>query len=189
MVCRCVWYRKTSLVNEEAKAHWGGYRAKRKKNIVINVYLLGTFAKLRNATISFVMSVCLSSDFTKLEFDSYILQQEDQQVDTFRLLGTENRVVLPINSPIRIIVTAADELHSWTVPRLGVKIDATPGRLNQVRFPINRPGLLYGQCSEICRTNHRFIPIVLERVSTNQFIYWVSKIRESSDDWKQVMVS
>ena len=129
------------------------------------------------------------SDFTKLEFDSYIVQQEDQQIDTFRLLDTDNRIVLPINSPIRLIVTAADVLHAWTVPSLGVKTDATPGRLNQVRFSINRPGLLYGQCSEICGANHRFIPIVVERVSTNQFINWVSKIRESSDDWKQVMVS
>jgi len=129
------------------------------------------------------------SDFTKLEFDSYIVQQEDLQADTFRLLDTDNRIVLPINSPVRLIVTAADVLHSWTVPRLGVKTDATPGRLNQVRFSINRPGLLYGQCSEICGANHRFIPIVIERVSTNQFINWVSKIRESSDDWKQVMVS
>jgi cytochrome c oxidase subunit 2 len=129
------------------------------------------------------------SDFTKLEFDSYIVQQEDHQINTFRLLDTDNRIVLPINSPIRIIVTAADVLHSWTIPGLGVKTDATPGRLNQVRFSINRPGLLYGQCSEICGANHRFIPIVIERVSTNQFINWVSKIRESSDDWKQVMVS
>jgi len=129
------------------------------------------------------------SDFIKLEFDSYIVQQEYQQINTFRLLDTDNRVVLPINSLIRIIVTAADVLHSWAVPRLGVKTDATPGRLNQTSFSINRPGLLYGQCSEICGANHRFMPIVIERVSTNQFINWVSKIRESSDDWKQVMVS
>jgi len=64
-----------------------------------------------------------------------------------------------------IIVTAADVLHSWTVPRLGVKTDATPGRLNQVRFSINRPGLLHGQCSEIFGANYRFMPIVIERVS------------------------
>lgn len=127
------------------------------------------------------------SDFTKIEFDSYITQEE--QPNTFRLLDTDNRVVLPINSPIRIIVTAADVLHSWTVPSLGVKTDATPGRLNQVRFSINRPGILYGQCSEICGANHRFIPITIERVTTNQFINWASKISDSSDDWKQVMVS
>nr|WMY24289.1 cytochrome c oxidase subunit II [Gnathamitermes sp. n.] len=118
------------------------------------------------------------SDFTKLEFDSYMTQQEDQQIDTFRLLDTDNRIVLPMNSPIRMIVTAADVLHSWTVPSLGVKTDATPGRLNQVSFSINRPGLLYGQCSEICGANHSFMPIVVESVSTNQFINWVSKMSE-----------
>ena len=102
-------------------------------------------------------------------FDSYIVQQEDQPIDAFRLLDTDNRVVLPINLPIRIIVTAADVLHSRTVPRLGVKTDATPGRLNQMRFSINRPGILYGQCSEICGANHRFMPILIESVSTNKF--------------------
>nr|QOE88761.1 cytochrome c oxidase subunit II [Nasutitermes cf. lujae Nl494] len=118
------------------------------------------------------------SDFTKLEFDSYMTPQEDQPVNTFRLLDTDNRVVLPMNSPIRLIVTAADVLHSWTVPSLGVKTDATPGRLNQMSFSINRPGLLYGQCSEICGANHSFMPIVIESVSTNQFINWVSKMSE-----------
>nr|QXI86632.1 cytochrome c oxidase subunit 2 [Koutabatermes spinifer] len=118
------------------------------------------------------------SDFTKLEFDSYMVQQEDQQMDSFRLLDTDNRIVLPMNSPIRMIVTAADVLHSWTVPSLGVKTDATPGRLNQVSFSINRPGILYGQCSEICGANHSFMPITIESVSTNQFINWVSKMSE-----------
>nr|YP_009351562.1 cytochrome c oxidase subunit II [Furculitermes cubitalis]AQP29912.1 cytochrome c oxidase subunit 2 [Furculitermes cubitalis] len=118
------------------------------------------------------------SDFTKLEFDSYMVQQEDQSIDTFRLLDADNRVVLPMNSPIRMIVTAADVLHSWAVPSLGVKTDATPGRLNQTSFSINRPGLLYGQCSEICGANHSFMPIVIESVSTNQFINWVSKMSE-----------
>nr|AQP26940.1 cytochrome c oxidase subunit 2 [Procapritermes sp. 1 TB-2017] len=118
------------------------------------------------------------SDFTKLEFDSYMVQQEDQLINTFRLLDTDNRIVLPMNSPIRLIVTAADVLHSWTVPSLGVKTDATPGRLNQISFSINRPGLLYGQCSEICGANHSFMPIVIESVSTNQFINWVSKMSE-----------
>nr|YP_009351679.1 cytochrome c oxidase subunit II [Ruptitermes arboreus]AQP30381.1 cytochrome c oxidase subunit 2 [Ruptitermes arboreus]ATE51039.1 cytochrome oxidase subunit II [Ruptitermes arboreus] len=118
------------------------------------------------------------SDFTKLEFDSYMVQQEDLQTNTFRLLDTDNRVILPMNSPIRMIVTAADVLHSWTVPSLGVKSDATPGRLNQVSFSVNRPGILYGQCSEICGANHSFMPITIESVSTNQFINWVSKMSE-----------
>nr|YP_009250560.1 cytochrome c oxidase subunit II [Heterotermes cf. paradoxus AUS88]YP_009250573.1 cytochrome c oxidase subunit II [Heterotermes cf. paradoxus AUS103]AMX22889.1 cytochrome c oxidase subunit 2 [Heterotermes cf. paradoxus AUS88]AMX22902.1 cytochrome c oxidase subunit 2 [Heterotermes cf. paradoxus AUS103] len=118
------------------------------------------------------------SDFTKLEFDSYMTPQEEQQASTFRLLDTDNRVVLPMNSPIRLIVTAADVLHSWTIPSLGVKTDATPGRLNQMSFSINRPGLLYGQCSEICGANHSFMPITIESVPAKHFINWVSNLVE-----------
>lgn len=129
------------------------------------------------------------SDFIKVEFDSYIIPQNEREVMNFRLLDVDNRAALPINTFIRIIITATDVLHSWTVPSLGVKADATPGRLNQTSFLINRPGVLYGQCSEICGANHRFIPIVIERISTNKFINWISKLRGLSDDWKQVMVS
>nr|AMX22824.1 cytochrome c oxidase subunit 2 [Coptotermes testaceus]URH16738.1 cytochrome c oxidase subunit II [Coptotermes testaceus]WHM51695.1 cytochrome c oxidase subunit II [Coptotermes testaceus] len=118
------------------------------------------------------------SDFTKLEFDSYMIPQEEQQESTFRLLDTDNRIVLPMNSPIRLIVTAADVLHSWTIPSLGVKTDATPGRLNQTSFSISRPGILYGQCSEICGANHSFMPITIESVPAKNFINWVSKMSE-----------
>jgi len=106
------------------------------------------------------------SDFNNIEFDSYIIRTNELNDYNFRLLEVDNRVVLPINSQIRIIVTAADVIHSWTVPALGVKIDGTPGRLNQSNFYINRPGLYFGQCSEICGANHRFIPIIIERIST-----------------------
>lgn len=116
------------------------------------------------------------SDFLKVEFDSYIIPQNEILKNNFRLLDVDNRTTLPINIFIRIIITAADVLHSWTVPRLGVKADATPGRLNQTRFLINRPGIFYGQCSEICGANHSFIPIVIERVSTNKFINWIATL-------------
>lgn len=129
------------------------------------------------------------SDFLDLEFDSYIIPTTDLPLDGFRLLDVDNRIILPINTQIRILVTATDVLHSWTVPALGVKIDATPGRLNQTNFLINRPGVFYGQCSEICGTNHSFIPIVIERIPTNYFIKWVISINSSLDDWKQVLVS
>jgi cytochrome c oxidase subunit 2 len=125
------------------------------------------------------------SDFNHLEFDSYIIPYNEIQENGFRLLEVDNRTVLPLQTQIRVLITAADVLHSWAVPSLGVKVDATPGRLNQTRFFINRPGLLFGQCSEICGANHRFIPIVIERVTTNTFINWIQKINESSlGDWK-----
>lgn len=114
------------------------------------------------------------SDFNNIEFDSYIIKEINE--NSFRLLDVDNRIILPINNQIRILVTATDVLHSWTVPSLGIKIDANPGRLNQTNFFINRPGLFFGQCSEICGANHRFIPIVIERVPTNFFIKWIKKI-------------
>nr|YP_010166766.1 cytochrome c oxidase subunit II [Scarodytes malickyi]QRV62870.1 cytochrome c oxidase subunit 2 [Scarodytes malickyi] len=118
------------------------------------------------------------SDFKKLEFDSYMTPMNDLQENGFRLLDVDNRVILPFNSQIRIIVSAMDVLHSWTVPSLGVKIDATPGRLNQTNFFMNRPGLFYGQCSEICGANHSFMPIVIESVPTKIFIKWITKMSE-----------
>nr|QNE85826.1 cytochrome c oxidase subunit II [Dolichopus nubilus] len=116
------------------------------------------------------------SDFMDVEFDSYMVPTNELPIDGFRLLDVDNRVVLPMNSQIRILVTAADVIHSWTVPALGVKVDGTPGRLNQTNFFINRPGLFFGQCSEICGANHSFMPIVIESVPVNFFIKWISSM-------------
>nr|YP_010411406.1 cytochrome c oxidase subunit II [Agrilus sichuanus]URN73052.1 cytochrome c oxidase subunit II [Agrilus sichuanus] len=113
------------------------------------------------------------SDFKNLEFDSYMIPPQECQLNHFRLLDVDNRTVVPFNSQIRLLVTAADVIHSWTVPSLGVKIDATPGRLNQISFLLNRSGLFYGQCSEICGANHSFMPIVLESISMQSFIKWI----------------
>ena len=79
---------------------------------------------------------------------------------------------------MRILISSADVLHAWTVPALGVKADAVPGRLNQVKFIAQRPGLFYGQCSEICGANHRFMPIVIESVSSEAFLKWAVCIHD-----------
>nr|AAQ01633.1 cytochrome c oxidase subunit II [Percus guiraoi] len=113
------------------------------------------------------------SDFKNLEFDSYMTPINEMKINNFRLLDVDNRVVLPFNTQIRILATATDVIHSWTVPALGVKIDATPGRLNQTNFLMNRSGLFYGQCSEICGANHSFMPIVIESVPTDTFVQWI----------------
>nr|YP_009229015.1 cytochrome c oxidase subunit II [Blaptica dubia]ALS20318.1 cytochrome c oxidase subunit II [Blaptica dubia]AMW91029.1 cytochrome c oxidase subunit 2 [Blaptica dubia] len=118
------------------------------------------------------------SDFLEAEFDSYMIPQSEMNNNSFRLLDVDNRVALPMNTFIRIIITAADVLHSWTVPSLGIKADATPGRLNQTSFLISRPGLFFGQCSEICGANHSFMPIVIESISINKFINWISLMNE-----------
>nr|YP_010946572.1 cytochrome c oxidase subunit II [Margattea concava]WGO57290.1 cytochrome c oxidase subunit II [Margattea concava] len=113
------------------------------------------------------------SDFLKIEFDSYMLPQNELSEKEFRLLDVDNRVTIPMNTFIRIIITAADVLHAWTIPSLGVKADAVPGRLNQSSFLFNRPGIFYGQCSEICGANHSFMPIVMESIPVNKFINWI----------------
>nr|YP_009441004.1 cytochrome c oxidase subunit II [Tagiades litigiosa]ARJ31552.1 cytochrome c oxidase subunit II [Tagiades vajuna] len=113
------------------------------------------------------------SDFFNIEFDSYMIQSTNQK-DNFRLLDVDNRIILPMNNQIRILITATDVIHSWTVPSLGIKVDANPGRLNQTNFFINRPGIFYGQCSEICGANHSFMPIVIESISIKSFINWIN---------------
>nr|AAD15693.1 cytochrome oxidase subunit II [Papilio alexanor] len=114
------------------------------------------------------------SDFNSVEFDSYMIQYDKSNINNFRLLDVDNRIILPMNNQIRIMVTAADVIHSWTIPSLGVKIDANPGRLNQTNLFINRPGIFFGQCSEICGANHSFMPIMIESVSIKNFINWIN---------------
>nr|UPX88657.1 cytochrome c oxidase subunit II [Hydraena nigrita] len=114
------------------------------------------------------------TDFKNIEFDSYMIPMNEMNTSGFRLLDVDNRIIIPYNSQIRMMVTAADVLHSWTIPSLSVKIDATPGRLNQINFIMNRAGLFYGQCSEICGANHSFMPIVIESISPNYFIKWMN---------------
>nr|YP_009973284.1 cytochrome c oxidase subunit II [Chinapotamon maolanense]QNH92735.1 cytochrome c oxidase subunit II [Chinapotamon maolanense] len=114
------------------------------------------------------------SDFLQLEFDSYMLPTDEMNLSSFRLLDVDNRTILPMNTQIRVLITAADVIHSWTIPSLGIKADAVPGRLNQVSFLINRPGLFLGQCSEICGANHSFMPIMIESISVNSFLNWIS---------------
>nr|AQT38663.1 cytochrome c oxidase subunit II [Megathymus beulahae beulahae] len=113
------------------------------------------------------------SDFFNIEFDSYMIKYPEQ-TNNFRLLDVDNRIIIPMNNQIRILITASDVIHSWTVPSLGIKVDANPGRLNQTNFFINRPGIFYGQCSEICGANHSFMPIVIESIPIKNFINWIN---------------
>jgi cytochrome c oxidase subunit 2 len=98
-----------------------------------------------------------------------MIPEDDLELGQLRLLEVDNRVVVPAKTHIRIIVTSADVLHSWAVPSSGVKCDAVPGRLNQTSILVQREGVYYGQCSEICGTNHAFMPIVVEAVSRKDY--------------------
>nr|YP_011002154.1 cytochrome c oxidase subunit II [Profenusa thomsoni]WPN89806.1 cytochrome c oxidase subunit II [Profenusa thomsoni] len=114
------------------------------------------------------------TDFKNLEFDSYMIQKDSMKMNSFRLLDVDNNVVLPLNTQLRVMVTSTDVIHSWTIPSLGKKIDAIPGRLNQINLLIKRPGLFFGQCSEICGTNHSFMPIVIESTPMIFFLKWIN---------------
>lgn len=104
-------------------------------------------------------------------FDSYMLPLSDLKEGDLRLLEVDNVLTLPINTHIRVIVTASDVLHAFAIPSLGVKVDAVPGRLNQLSLYIKRPGVFYGQCSELCGVNHAFMPIVVRAVDLPTFFY------------------
>nr|YP_006303653.2 cytochrome c oxidase subunit II [Moolgarda cunnesius]AEK53200.2 cytochrome c oxidase subunit II [Moolgarda cunnesius] len=120
------------------------------------------------------------TDYEDLGFDSYMIPTQDLTPGQFRLIETDHRMVIPVESPIRVLVSAEDVLHSWAVPSLGVKMDAVPGRLNQVAFVASRPGVFYGQCSEICGANHSFMPIVVEAVPLVHFETWSSLMLEDA---------
>ena len=115
-----------------------------------------------------------------ISFDSYMISDDDLEKGQIRLLEVDNRVVLPVKTHIRALVTSADVLHSWAIPSLGVKMDACPGRLNQVSIFIKRKGTFFGQCSELCGVQHGFMPIVIESVSYEDYVSWVASQTEST---------
>lgn len=114
-------------------------------------------------------------DHGNFTFDAIMVPDEEIGAGQHRLLETDNRVVLPVGTNIRVLVTAADVLHSWAMPSMGVKVDAVPGRLNELWLHITEPGVYYGQCSELCGANHGFMPIAVEALSKEDFEAWVAE--------------
>lgn len=111
-------------------------------------------------------------------FDALMLSEEDaKKAGEPRLLGVDNRVVVPVGKTVRVIVTSADVIHSWTIPAFGSKIDAVPGKLNETWFRAEREGVFYGQCSELCGSRHAFMPIAVEVVSQEKFDQWITEAK------------
>ena len=109
------------------------------------------------------------------KFDSYMKADPDLEVGQLRLLATDTTALLPRGTRIRLLTTSADVIHSWALPAAGVKMDAIPGRLNQVSLFFNRPGTFHGQCSELCGVNHGFMPITVKALSVERFRAWVDR--------------
>ncbi len=116
------------------------------------------------------------SDIEGLEinFDSYTKTESDLEIGELRLLDVDNRVLLPILTPIRLLVTAQDVIHSFYIPSFGVKIDAIPGRINHSSIYILKEGTYYGSCTELCGSGHERMSIVVEGVTTNNYLSWLS---------------
>lgn len=111
-------------------------------------------------------------------FDALMLSDDDaKKAGEPRLLGVDNRVVVPVGKTVRVIVTSADVIHSWTIPAFGSKIDAVPGKLNETWFRAEREGVFYGQCSELCGSRHAFMPIAVEVVSQERFDQWITEAK------------
>lgn len=117
----------------------------------------------------------LNLDDEFIEFDSYLVPESDLEDGALRMLEVDNRVILPELTHVRFIITAGDVIHSFACPSLGIKCDAYPGRLNQVSVFVNREGVFYGQCSEICGILHSSMPIVVEAVSLEKYLTWLEE--------------
>ncbi len=112
-----------------------------------------------------------------ISFDSIMIDDADLEDGQLRLLEVDNRMVIPADTTVRLIVTASDVIHSWAVPAFGVKIDAIPGRLNEIWIRSEHEGVYYGQCSELCGAGHGYMPIAVEVVSQGAFNAWVAKTK------------
>ncbi len=117
-------------------------------------------------------------DHDGIAFNSYMVPTEELTSDQKRLLSTDNVVVLPVDTDISILVTSNDVIHSWAMPAFGIKVDAVPGQTNETWFRIHKPGIYYGQCSEICGKDHAFMPIEIHAVSKEAFKAWIEKAKE-----------
>ncbi len=122
-------------------------------------------------------------DHGGISITANMLKEKDQvkagerfrtDVDGPRLLAADNRIIVPVGTPIRLIATANDVIHSWAIPAFWIKIDAIPGRLNETSFTVDKPGVYFGQCSELCGARHAYMPIVVEAVSPEVFAQWIA---------------
>jgi len=114
-----------------------------------------------------------------INYDSYMIKEEDLNFGELRNLEVDNRLVVPVDTHVRLIITSADVIHCWSVPSLGVKLDAIPGRLNQTGLLAYREGVFYGYCNEICGVNHAFMPIVVETVNLNKYCSHIDSLLNS----------
>jgi len=137
-----------------------------------------------------------TEDGEEVAFDQILLRDEDRaglgkedEAAYPRLLAVDNELVVPVDTTVRLLVTAADVLHSWTIPAFGVKMDAVPGRLNETWFHADRQGLYYGQCSELCGKDHAYMPIAVRVVSEADYEAWLTAARDDLNEANRTLIA
>jgi cytochrome c oxidase subunit II len=142
------------------------------------------------------MEAADGAETAEVRFDQFMLQDADraglgkEDIAQYpRLLAVDNEIVVPVNETVRLLVTAGDVLHSWTIPAFGVKMDAVPGRLNETWFRAEREGLYYGQCSELCGKDHAYMPIAVRVVSQDQYDEWVVAAADNVGEANRVLMA
>jgi cytochrome c oxidase subunit 2 len=114
----------------------------------------------------------------KIAFDSYMVAEKDLKPGQPRLLAVDNKIVVPVNKVVKVLITANDVLHAWALPSFGVKRDAVPGRINETWFKADRTGTFYGQCSELCGIKHAFMPIEVQVVTDEEYAAWLEGAKQ-----------
>jgi cytochrome c oxidase subunit 2 len=119
-------------------------------------------------------------DYGNFSFDSFMLEDSERKPGQPRLLSVDSEVVVPVGKVVNVLVTSTDVIHGWAVSSFGVKVDAVPGRVTRTWFKVEKPGVYYGQCSQLCGTNHAFMPIAVRAVSEQEFDAWVKAQQKSA---------
>jgi cytochrome c oxidase subunit 1 len=128
--------------------------------------------ELNDSFVFVINEIEISSFLKEISFESRMVETSDLKLGDLRLLEVDKLLVIPIKMPIRFLVTSSDVIHSWAVPAFGIKIDAIGGRLNEILTNVKRPGIFYGQCSEICGINHAYMPVVIYATTFENFLNW-----------------
>ncbi len=117
---------------------------------------------------------------SKISFDSQVIDDADLKPGQLRLLDVDNRLVLPVDTNVRVLVASEDVIHAWVVPALGLQINAVPGRLNETWVNVTAPGTYYGQCTQLCGVNHGFMPIAIQAMSKDDFAKWLQSQKKAA---------
>ncbi len=114
-------------------------------------------------------------DYEGVAFDSFMLRDDELEPGQPRLLATDTEVIVPVDTNVKVLVTASDVIHAWKIPAFGSMVDAVPGRINETWFRATREGVFYGQCSELCGRDHAYMPITVRVVSQDEFDVWIEE--------------